>query len=430
MTQKARLLSGRVPVTGPTTVTSDRYQFLGLDQAEPNLGTAANGNVLTTNIYGARIWSNSISLANLTAGNISSSTVTVSTGLFWANGTPFTAYGNVDVAGYLPIYTGNISAGNITITNNFRGNVFADVITPYRTGVTVFDSSTAIKLPAGDNSTRPTGVSGYIRYNTAGLAPEYYNGTDWISVTNTVTDQSFSGDGSSNIFTLDQAASQAGVLVSINGTLQLPGVAYTVSGTQITFAEIPLTTDVIDVRFLGALVNTIVSYGNSNVASYLTTATISTTGNVSANVLTANTLIVGGDLAVTGNVAGSNLTSKTTGSWTVATGTNTYSITVPASGTYQIWVRGSIPNGIITYVATAVVTNTNVPVVGAQYAWVYNGGGTPIDFTSIPNQFTGTGNTIVRSSTAPSATTNKFDFGINNTSGSSQTVYWGYIALG
>jgi hypothetical protein len=114
----------------------------------------------------------------------------------------------------------------------------------------------------------------------------------------------------------------------------------------------------------------------------------------------------------------------------VATGTNTYSITVPASGTYQIWVRGNIPNGIITYLATVVVTNTNVPVLGAQYAWVYNGGGTPIDFTSIPNQFTGTGNTIVRSSTSPSATTNKFDFGINNTSGSSQTVYWGYVTLG
>jgi hypothetical protein len=147
--------------------------------------------------------------------------------------------------------------------------------------------------------------------------------------------------------------------------------------------------------------------------------TMATTGNVS----------VGGELSVTGNVTGTNLTSKTTGSWTVTTGTNTYSITVPASGTYQLWVRGNIPNGIIAYNATAVITNTNVPVVGAQYAWVYNGGGTPIDFTSIPNQFIGTSNTIVRSSTAPSATTNRFDFVINNSSGSSQTVNWGYVTL-
>jgi len=125
----------------------------------------------------------------------------------------------------------------------------------------------------------------------------------------------------------------------------------------------------------------------------------------------------------------SSYTTNTTGSWTVTTGTNTYSITVPSSGTYQLWVRGNIPNGIIAYSATAVVTNTNVPVVGVQYAWVYNGGGSPIDFTSIPNQFVGTSNTIVRSSTAPSATTNRFDFGINNSSGSSQTVYWGYVTL-
>jgi len=177
------------------------------------------------------------------------------------------------------------------------------------------------------------------------------------------------------------------------------------------------------------------SYSNTNANALLssnTISTINTTGNVSVggNLTVTRAVTVSGDVTATGNITGTNLTSKTTGSWTVTTGTNTYSITVPASGTYQIWVRGNIPNGIITYLATVVVTNTNVPVVGAQYAWVYNGGGTPIDFTSIPNQFTGTGNAIVRSSTSPSATTNIFDFGINNTSGSSQTVYWGYVTLG
>jgi hypothetical protein len=152
--------------------------------------------------------------------------------------------------------------------------------------------------------------------------------------------------------------------------------------------------------------------------------TMTTTGNVS----------VGGNLTVTGTFSGngSGLTGvavKTTGSWTVTTGTNTYSFTVPASGTYQLWVDCNIPNGIIAWNATATITNTNVPVVGAQYAWVYNGGGTPIDFVSIPNQFTGTANTIVRSNTAPSATTNRFDFGINNTSGGNVTVRYGWVTI-
>jgi hypothetical protein len=155
-----------------------------------------------------------------------------------------------------------------------------------------------------------------------------------------------------------------------------------------------------------------------------TLETMTTTGNVS----------VGGNLTVTGTFSGngSGLTGvavKTTGSWTVTTGTNTYSFTIPASGTYQLWVDCNIPNGILAYNATATITNSNVPVVGAQYAWVYNGGGTPIDFVSIPNQFTGTGNTIVRNSTAPSATTNRFDFGINNTSGGNVTVRYGWVAI-
>jgi len=125
----------------------------------------------------------------------------------------------------------------------------------------------------------------------------------------------------------------------------------------------------------------------------------------------------------------SNVATQTTGSWTVTPGTNTYSITLDQNAAYHLWVRGNIPNGIIAYNSTAVVTNSNVPVVGTQYAWVYNGGGTPIDFTSIPNQFIGTAGTIVRSNVAPSATTNRFDFGISNTSGSNQTVYWGYTKI-
>lgn len=142
-------------------------------------------------------------------------------------------------------------------------------------------------------------------------------------------------------------------------------------------------------------------------------------------------------LDVSGNVkatnfigSGSQLTdiaNRTTGSWNVTTGNNNYSFTVSA-GSYVMWVYANIPNGIIAWNATVSVTNSNVPVVGSQYAWVYNGGGTPIDFTSIPNQITGTNNAIIRS-TISGSTSNTFTFGINNTSGAAQTVYYGYIRL-
>jgi hypothetical protein len=128
---------------------------------------------------------------------------------------------------------------------------------------------------------------------------------------------------------------------------------------------------------------------------------------------------------------GSQLTgvaTRTTGTWIVTTGASTYSITVPINSAYQIWVRANIPNGIITYQATVHVTNTNVPVLGSQRAWNYTGGGSPILLTSIPNQIVGAEGTI---STAVVATTtaNRFDFGINNSSTSTQIVYWGYVTL-
>ena len=200
------------------------------------------------------------------------------------------------------------------------------------------------------------------------------------------------------------------------------------------------------------------NYGDSNVQllGYATNANVALKANV-ADLKTANVAEVTNlyftnaraiaavtntslsNLTVSGNVAatnfvgsGSSLTGvalKTSGSWTVTTGTNTYSFTVPASGTYQLWVDCNIPNGILAWNATATITNSNVPIVGAQYAWVYNGGGSPVDFTSIPNQFTGTANTIVRSSVGASGTTNRFDFGINNSSGGNITVRYGWVAI-
>jgi hypothetical protein len=105
-----------------------------------------------------------------------------------------------------------------------------------------------------------------------------------------------------------------------------------------------------------------------------------------------------------------------------------YSITVPINGTYQIWVRGNIPNGILVYQATVSVTNTNVPVLGTQRAWNYTGGGSPILLTTMPTQIVGTEGTI--STTVVSTTTaNVFDFVISNTSGSPQTISWGYVTL-
>jgi hypothetical protein len=106
---------------------------------------------------------------------------------------------------------------------------------------------------------------------------------------------------------------------------------------------------------------------------------------------------------------------STTGSWTLAPGVNTVSFSVPLNGTYSIWVNGNIPNGIVTYTATVVVTNTNVPVVGSSYGWYY-AAGNELVLTAIPTQIVGTVNNI-SNAVVVTTTANVFEFGITNNTG-------------
>ncbi len=144
-------------------------------------------------------------------------------------------------------------------------------------------------------------------------------------------------------------------------------------------------------------------------------------GNIiNANVISANSF-VGNGSQLTG------IPTQTTGNWTLAPGVNTVNLSVPINGTYSIWVRGNIPNGIVTYTATAVVTNTNVPVLGSSYGWYYEAGNALV-LTSIPTQFVGTVNNI-SNAVVSTTTANVFTFGITNNSGNAAVVNWGYTEL-
>jgi hypothetical protein len=124
-----------------------------------------------------------------------------------------------------------------------------------------------------------------------------------------------------------------------------------------------------------------------------------------------------------------NVVSPVSGSWTVTPGTNNYSFTVDINNVYNLWVLGNIPNGIIVYNATVSVSNTNVPVIGVQYAWNYTGGGSPILFTTIPAQIIGTAGSISTASPSVGTSTNTFVFGIQNNTVSGFTVNYGYIKV-
>jgi hypothetical protein len=127
---------------------------------------------------------------------------------------------------------------------------------------------------------------------------------------------------------------------------------------------------------------------------------------------------------------GGSVLVQVTGSWVVPTGGDSvHSFTVDSNASYIMWMWANIPNGIVAWNASCTISNTNVPVVGSQYAWVYNGGGSPIDLISIPNQFVGTINNIVRSSGGGTNPTNTFRFTLRNVSGTNQTFYYGYTKM-
>ena len=245
-----------------------------------------NANILATNNTIATLQANVGALgayqtwanANAASQAQSINTINANLGAFetYANAnfvTAATEYGNTQVAAYLPLYTGNISAGNLF------GNLYADTITSIHgnlslatigNGITVLNSTTALLLPKGNTVQRPvTSISGEIRFNTDTLVIEWFNGTTWSSLSNAIGYQQFNGDGTTKDFLLEYPGDQNSLLVNINGTMQFPGYAYTVNAGYITFAEAPLSTDHVDIRFIAVPLVSVLGGnigGNSNIS--------------------------------------------------------------------------------------------------------------------------------------------------------------------
>jgi len=114
--------------------------------------------------------------------------------------------------------------------------------------------STAIQIPVGDATERPSEpVFGQIRFNTSVAKVEYYDGTVWAVVSKqgdaTVVVDSFTGNGSTSVYTMSTQVSDADqILVFVGNIYQIPTTNYTVAGTvDITFTSAPPNTTSINV---------------------------------------------------------------------------------------------------------------------------------------------------------------------------------------
>ena len=173
----------------------------------------------------------------------------------------------------------------------------------------IVNSTDSILIPVGTTAQRPgssggTDTAGMIRFNTSNDQLEFYNGSSWTNTGTSFTvvaSDTFDGDNLTTVFTLGAAATTQSVIVSLNGVLQIPTTAYSVSGTTLTFTQAPATGDKIEVRRFTttATVSTLESsnafvsfvatnsFANINAGSGAATTRMSfnTTGNVS---VTAN----------------------------------------------------------------------------------------------------------------------------------------------
>jgi len=108
-------------------------------------------------------------------------------------------------------------------------------------------------LPVGTTAERTVSpLPGEIRFNTDANALEYYDDTfgQWESLpkvgTALITKDSFTGDGSTTVFTMSVTpANEDAIFVFVGNVHQNPGVAYTVSGSTITFSSAPPDTHTI-----------------------------------------------------------------------------------------------------------------------------------------------------------------------------------------
>jgi hypothetical protein len=193
---------------------------------------------------------------NLQVGNvIVYRTGNVTVGNVWINNL-LDPIANSDAATkrYVDDSVGNIELGAFTFSNTTISTSLAVgniTLEPTGNSTVIIDTTSGLVIPVGNTSQRPVSPqTGTLRWNTELERAEIYNGIEWDQVVSDVTAQLIVPDGSSLVYTLDRLATSAAVLVITNGIVQTPTVAYTVVNDQLIFVEAPLTTDIIDIRFL------------------------------------------------------------------------------------------------------------------------------------------------------------------------------------
>jgi hypothetical protein len=364
------------------------------------------------------------------------------------------SYGNANVATLLA--SGTVSS-NVITTGNIAGNYFIgngsqltgifgteDYLQAGRSGDVllvglgsdfVFNSVTAQSGTSQISVNTTTGVVSLkagVTYNLT-ASPSFYQFSDttggfvvytWVdAVTNTPLVPNSSGAGTPGTLTTAQANQLAVSVVYTPSTNQTVKVRVTQALGTATFRG---NFSILTVEQIGVSAGT-TSFTNLTVSGNITSGNVNTpAGQLLPATITTPT--AGQILAYNGTAwVNSSSGGAVTGTWTLTPGVNAVSFDAPAGLSYNMFVNGNIPNGIIIWQATVTLSNTNVPVVGNQYGWYYNlSGPETLRLNAMPEQIVGTAGSIVTTNPIITQPSNRFRFNITNNSGTNQVVTWSY----
>lgn len=219
---------------GSTVTTIDGLTLGNVTIASGNVTisnvTVSNFSATTANVSGTANISNLVVIGNATVGG----NVTAAKGTFTssnisgiANVATLAVVGDGTVGGNVSV-TGNVSMNVATITTaNVSGT--ANISTLVVTSNASFTSTGAVLLAKGTTAQQPTGVAGYIRFNTDLTQFEGYNGTSWTAVGGGAT-----GGGSDQIFVQNQQTVTTNYTITTNYNAMSTGPITINSGITVT----------------------------------------------------------------------------------------------------------------------------------------------------------------------------------------------------
>lgn len=326
--------------TGELSVTSISANGIGLTNL---LGTQVVGEVAFANkansVAGANVTgavsyastANSVAVANVVGiGNIATinkdgnaSNILYGNGVFAA--VPSSTYGDSDVAAYLPTYTGNITAGNITTTGNVvvGGNLTVQGTTVTVNATTVAVSDLAIEL-AKDATTAAEANAAGIIIKGANANILYNSTSNSFVFSHILTGNGFGLTSllgtqvTGEVAFANKANYVAGA--NVNGAVSFATTANSVAVGNVTgignIATINKDGNASNILYgngVFAAPAASSNYGDSNVAAYLPTYT----GDISANTISAANITISNTFTVSnittsgsgGNITGANVIS-------------------------------------------------------------------------------------------------------------------------